>query len=334
LRSLADRALAALFEPPCPACGRINERPLDGAICAPCWESIVPLTPPLCVGCGDALPSWRSASLLASTCPRCRRQPRTVCRMAAFGPYEGTLRAVIHALKYGGRRTAAPPLSALMRETGAAVLLGADAVVPVPLHPFREWSRGFNQATLLARGLGLPVLPILKRVRHTTPQAALPAARRHRNVRNAFAIDAGTEVPALQKWDAVRSAGASILGLLTSGSTPRRNAGTEAPALQKWDAVRSAGASILGLLTSGSTPRRSAGTEAPALQKWDAVRSAGASAPAYPVHGLTLVLVDDVTTTGATLEACARVLMSAGAREVRALTAARVVTSPPQAPPR
>jgi predicted amidophosphoribosyltransferase len=36
-----------------------------------------------------------------------------------------------------------------------------------------------------------------------------------------------------------------------------------------------------------------------------------------------VVLVDDVRTTGATLDACARVLKEAGAREVRALTVAR-----------
>jgi ComF family protein len=44
------------------------------------------------------------------------------------------------------------------------------------------------------------------------------------------------------------------------------------------------------------------------------------------VLGRVVVLIDDVSTTGATLDACARVLKECGAREVRALTAARVAT--------
>lgn len=55
------------------------------------------------------------------------------------------------------------------------------------------------------------------------------------------------------------------------------------------------------------------------------VRGAFSVHPAYDVSGLCVVLIDDVMTSGATLEECARVLLQSGAREVRALTLARVV---------
>jgi len=172
-------------------------------------------------------------------CPRCRRARPIVDRARAIGEYDGALRAVIHALKYEGRRSLARPLAALMRERGAAMLDGAACAVPVPLHRSRRRARGFNQAADLARRLGVPVVHALRRLRPTATQTDLPAARRHRNVRSAFG--------------ATRHARAAIAGSV-------------------------------------------------------------------------IVLVDDVSTTGATLDACARVLKDAGALEVRALTAARVVT--------
>jgi ComF family protein len=45
------------------------------------------------------------------------------------------------------------------------------------------------------------------------------------------------------------------------------------------------------------------------------------------VHGRKLVLIDDVLTTGATVDACARALLRAGARSVDVLTFARVVAT-------
>ena len=200
--------------------------PLDGAVCDACWASLA------------ALPQLAAVPA-----------PGGLARLASVGAYEGRLRDIIHALKYDGRRSIAPRLGALMRQAGAPVLDGVDAVVPVPLHRRRERQRGFNQADDLAQALGLPVLRALRRVTFTVPQVDLPADERRRNVRDAFAL-------ASRRW-------------------------------------------------------------------WLPVPGSRLPAPA----GLVLVLIDDVATTGATLEACATVLMGAGAREVRALTAARVATA-------
>ena len=206
-------------------------------MCHHCWRSVLCLTPPLCDACGDPLPSWRIAALQKARCPRCCRIERPITRARAIGVYDGTLRAIVHALKYDGRRSLAQRLGGMMRERGALVLEGADVAVPVPLHATRRRERGFNQAEDLAKWIGLPVVRALRRVRNTAAQAGLPAARRHHNVRGAFDVN-----------------------------------------------------------------RRAA-----------------------QIRGQVVVLIDDVSTTGATLDASARALKTEGAAEVRALTAARVV---------
>src|SRR5690606_36388463 len=111
-----------------------------------------------------------------------------VTRAQAIGEYDGVLRDVLHALKYDGRRSIARPLSVMMAGTASEVLAGAHFAVPVPLHWRRRRERGFNQAEDLARGLGLPVLRILTRVKVTRPQVELPTAQRRANVRTAFAL--------------------------------------------------------------------------------------------------------------------------------------------------
>ena len=235
-RTAADALLSVLLAPACVACDHLLEQPTRGPVCGRCWQSIRPLTPPLCDRCGDTLPTWRTVSMALACCARCRRATRALDRARSVGAYEGALRAVVHALKYDARRSLARPLAEMMRQRGADVLDGAACVVPVPLHPSRRRYRGFNQASDLARHVGLPVIHALRRTRDTATQTGLSSARRHRNVRDAF------------------------------------------------------------------TPTR-AGTQ---------------------LNGLTVVLIDDVSTTGATLNACARALKGAGVKEVRGLTAARV----------
>lgn len=100
--------------------------------------------------------------------------------------------AALKAFKFDGRLYYAPAFAGLMALELAAHLGHVDALLPVPLHRWRHATRGFNQALELARplarGSGLPLLRIARRVRPTRPQSGLSAAERRRNLRGAFAL--------------------------------------------------------------------------------------------------------------------------------------------------
>jgi competence protein ComFC len=60
-------------------------------------------------------------------------------------------------------------------------------------------------------------------------------------------------------------------------------------------------------------------------ERWRAVRGAFATRPGSQVDNKRVLLLDDVVTTGATLDACAKALLKAGAKSVVGLTVARAV---------
>ena len=174
LAAVADGVVAAMLSPPCAACGRIVSRTADGALCDGCWRQLE------LEAAGDR---WPSA-------------PRHVDMAVSLGSYEGALRLAVHALKYDGRRTIAARLARLLGERCRDVLERADAVVPVPLHPLRRWTRGFNQSEEIAAALGAPPMwKILRRTRRTPPQASLSATAREANVRGAWAPARGGRPP-------------------------------------------------------------------------------------------------------------------------------------------
>jgi predicted amidophosphoribosyltransferase len=63
-------------------------------------------------------------------------------------------------------------------------------------------------------------------------------------------------------------------------------------------------------------------------ERWGSVRGAFATRPGSQVDNLRVLLVDDVLTTGVTLDACARALRDAGAKSVIGLTVARAIRNP------
>lgn len=217
--------------PRCAGCGDVIEE--VGAFCPPCWSNIEWLGNSGCNRCGLPL-----AGTEIDTCGRCLAEPPKLDRMRAAVAYDDLPRSIALKLKYGRKVALAKTMARYMAPLGDDWPENA-IVVPVPLHRWRLWGRGFNQSALVARELariwGLRADPAaLRRVKRTQPLKGLNPAQRRKAVSGAFE-----------------------------------------------------------------------------------------AAPA--VSGRTIILIDDVLTSGSTAEACARALRRAGARRVDLLCWARVV---------
>jgi ComF family protein len=232
LRPILDFALP----PRCPGCGAVTLAP--HLFCLDCWSALGFLAEPCCARCALPFDYGEGAAVL---CGRCLVEPPAYDRLRAAVTYGDISRSVALKLKYGGRPGIAETIARLMQrhlDASAAPLLA-----PVPLHRWRIWRRGYNQAALIAAAL----------------------ARR-----------TGIEVR-LDLIDRVKA-------------TP---------------------------ILRGMEPRERA----------EAVRGAFRVGRRADVRGRSIVLVDDVYTSGATANACARVLKRAGATRVEVLCWARVVKS-------
>ena len=232
LRTTIDLVLP----PRCPACRDIVDG--DGRFCADCWRGLAFITAPQCARCGTPFDHDRGPG---AECGACLAQPPRFTSARAALAYGGPARSVLLALKHGDRLYLAAMMADHMTRVAGPVLVPGALLVPVPLHRWRLWRRGFNQAALLAQALarqsGADIdLTALVRVRATPPSVGMGRAARAANVRGAFRVVA---------------------------------------------------------------PAR--------------------------IRGRDIILVDDVLTTGATVDACARHLRRAGARSIHVLTFARVV---------
>lgn len=157
---LLTQAVALVCPPSCLACR------------APCTAGQV-----VCVACDATL----SALPFGPVAPP--RGPALANHFAAF-PMRGPARDLVHALKFGGGAAAAAPMARMIAARAPAGVFDDALLVPVPAHPWRRRTRGFNQSRLLARELarltGAAVADVLARAPGEPPQTGLPRERRLR----------------------------------------------------------------------------------------------------------------------------------------------------------
>ncbi len=187
------------------------------------------LFPKKCVGCNqtgtyfcsDCITNIKQGELL---CPNCDLagvfgETHPLCKtrfsldgLWSLGLYQEALKQAIQKLKYKPSliRDLAPIFSDLIVNywkkhqpmIWEEIKRGEKknwAVVPIPLHWFRENDRGFNQSALigqlLSKNLGLDYCEALKRTRFTKPQVKLKSKDRKKNIRGAFAISSNCNLP-------------------------------------------------------------------------------------------------------------------------------------------
>ena len=174
----------------CVFCREGVEHAGEVAVCPECDKKIARVSGPLCPRCGRVFPPREGADHL---CGACQTQPPPFARARAGVLYEeeGPSGRAIKGFKYGRRLDMLPVLRHWLKSPLCRELVdAADLILPVPLHPKRLRERGFNQALLLAQDLAPAKLQrdLLRRLRHTKPQAGLTPKERGENVKGAFAV--------------------------------------------------------------------------------------------------------------------------------------------------
>ena len=167
------------------------------SICFGCENELIQTDEMLCMSCIQSLP-YTSYEQIADNpvaklfWGRCK----IIAGFSTFYFIEQTpLQKIIHQIKYKNEKELGMFMGRLMgnKINGLKEHSHIDLCVPMPLHPKKEKNRGYNQSTLLAKGIqemtGIPAVSnVLKRVVHTNTQTKKSRTDRWLNVENVFHV--------------------------------------------------------------------------------------------------------------------------------------------------
>jgi competence protein ComFC len=170
--------LELLLPERCAVCARPGP-----ALCEPCRDALVRLSPPVCDRCGSPS-AWP-----VRRCAECAGRRLAFTRARSAIVYEERARALVRSWKEKGRRRLAEEAAAVLAEVVAAP--DVDVLTHVPGDPERALERGDVPPRALAHALGalwaIPAADLLRRTRTLKRQRGLSLAERRRNVRGTVA---------------------------------------------------------------------------------------------------------------------------------------------------
>jgi ComF family protein len=189
LRTLLGTLADLAYPTACAHCNAFCDG--GGPLCPQCTDKLHELSiAAACIHC--AMPIAQANA----PCPRCLGKGLYPFeRVARLCIYDDPVKTLVRQFKYHRRWPLAEWLTDRLLEQPRIQLLlkEIDGIVPVPLHRRREFSRGYNQAKVIAARIAkrfrLPLIQPLRRIRNTEQQTAQTSQKdRHANVRDAFTL--------------------------------------------------------------------------------------------------------------------------------------------------
>ncbi|TRD09891.1 ComF family protein [Erythrobacter insulae] len=179
-----------LYPPRCPLCGDAVAD--QGGLCVECWSDLEVPGEPACASCNRPLGSGNVET--QSHCYACKIDPPSHSGIYAATLYSDASRKLILSFKHGRKIALAPLLARLIAARLTTDIASAPLLIPVPLHRWRLWHRGFNQAALLAQelaklGKGDVLVDALIRRKRTPSLGGLGQKERENALRGAITFN-------------------------------------------------------------------------------------------------------------------------------------------------
>ena len=189
LKTAFEAASALIFPKVCETCQDILPLRNQHGVCAACAGTILKIKAPFCSLCG------RSAAHQNALCGQCRDTGFAFDCVYAACYYEGKMRELLQAFKYGGKKPLRLFFSEILSDfiSRHLALSEIDAFVSVPMETGKQNERGFNQAALLTRHVARTagrqdLSAYFKRKKSKRSQSRLNKNERAHNITGSFFV--------------------------------------------------------------------------------------------------------------------------------------------------